>query len=202
MGKIEPVVNPPYIPLNFICPTCGCTLLEEVMEGVTIFNNMDSIAYNEHGESIQWGDTDHEDGRIARFQCNECGFMLEDDNFFLVTDYEGLIEWLKERDNAIPCESCGGLGFFASDRGDKKGLYLEIQRCDECKDDRDDNWAANKAHIMAKGCVKLLEEGEFVLSMYGEGSPEAFSSAVDVQLRGAINTVKKMMEEADATSTD
>jgi rubredoxin len=193
---------PEAIPLKFICPECGCTLLEEVMEGVTVFNNMDSLAYNEHGECIKWGDTSHEDGSIARFQCNECGFMLEDDDGFLVKDYEGLIEWLKERDANVVCESCGGLGFFASDRGDKEGLYLEIERCDMCKGDRDDNWATNKAHIMAKCCVKLLEEAEFVLSMYDDHPEEALSSAINIQLRTAITQTKKLMEEADATSGD
>ena len=100
------------------------------------------------------------------------------------------------------CESCDGLGFFASDRGDKEGLYLEIERCDECSDDRDDNWATTKAHNMAKGCKLLLEEAEFVLAMYQDHTEEALSSAINVQLREAIETVKKLMEEADATGRD
>lgn len=202
MGKIEPFVGLAQIPLNFICPECGETKLEEVMMGVTVLNSITAIFYNEDGVSLEWGDADYQDGHIARFQCEECGYMLEEDNGNLIRNYEKLAEWLKERN--VPCESCDGLGFFASDReGGRSGKpWIEIERCDECSGERDDNWATHKAHIMAKGCVKLLEEAEFVLSMYDGESEEALSSAVGVQLRGAIETVKKQMEEVDATGKD
>lgn len=196
MGKIEPVSGPMDIPLKFICPECEGNLLEEVMQGVTVFNTLDTIAYNEFGESIKWGDCDHEDGHIARFQCNACGYILEKSTGAFVRDYDDLIEWLKERDTSTPCESCEGLGFFASDRSDKKGLYLEIQRCDECEE-KGDNWATMKAYNMAKGCMLLLKEAEFVLAMYEIGSEEALSSALDVQLREAIEKAQKLIEEAD-----
>jgi hypothetical protein len=65
------------------------------MCGVTVFNNMEKIFDTEYGEKIEWGDCDHEDGYIDRFQCNECGYHLEDKDGFVVKDYEGLLEWLK-----------------------------------------------------------------------------------------------------------
>ena len=201
MGKIEPFVAPKQNHLNFICPQCGETQLEEITVGVTVLNSIKAVCYNEDGINLDWGDSDYEDGRIERFQCEECGFMLEDNDGFLVKNYEGLVAWLKERD-IVPCEDCGGLGFFASDRGDREGLYLEIERCDTCMDGRNDNWATTKAHNMAKGCKLLLEEAEFVLAMYEKHPEEALSSAINVQLREAIETVKKLMEEADATSGD
>lgn len=81
--------------LKFTCPKCGKNDLEEVMVGVTVFNSIKTISYDEHGELIDWGDCDHEDGSIDRFQCEECGYTIEDKDGMLIRHYDELIEWLK-----------------------------------------------------------------------------------------------------------
>jgi hypothetical protein len=82
--------------LTFTCPKCNGKRLEEKQVATTVYNTIKSITNADDGISIEWeGETDHEDGHIDRFQCNDCGYHLEDKDGFVVKDYEGLLEWLK-----------------------------------------------------------------------------------------------------------
>lgn len=81
--------------MNYICPNCGGTRLEEIMTGVTLsseITNVDSgdIEYQDPPGSA--GDS----GQVDRYQCVNCGDMVKDENGEVITDCLELSERLEQ----------------------------------------------------------------------------------------------------------
>jgi predicted RNA-binding Zn-ribbon protein involved in translation (DUF1610 family) len=84
--------------VKFLCPDCGHTRIEAVMDGshTTIVDGMFK------GGGMEYGDTEAE-GDLQRFQCVGCGRTIVDDDGERsiedqdpITDEEQLVEWCQE----------------------------------------------------------------------------------------------------------
>lgn len=104
------------IDFNFKCPRCAKSRLEEVVTNVTQFTAVTSLE-NDGGDSVScnYGDcefnTDNCDG-IARFQCRDCQFTLEDYRGTIDSE-ERLMVWLGDWGMLVTvvepvCKHCGG----------------------------------------------------------------------------------------------
>ena len=81
--------------VDFICPGCKETVLEEVMDDVTVYSKMDNLQMTNDTVDYCYNEQDNEGGRVVRIQCRNCGFVLmtNGDN---VTDQQGLKLWFDE----------------------------------------------------------------------------------------------------------
>ena len=77
--------------LNFVCPDCGNTQLEEVIINVTVTNYITLDAFGGYHEV---SDTMYEDGNIEQYSCNSCNFKLRDFAGHLISNPEEAAEWL------------------------------------------------------------------------------------------------------------
>lgn len=77
--------------VKFVCPGCGDTRLEAVMDGshTTIVEGMFKSG------SMEYGDTQAE-GDLQRFQCVGCGMTIKNEPDEPITDEEELVEWCQE----------------------------------------------------------------------------------------------------------
>jgi hypothetical protein len=79
--------------VKFVCPDCGDTRLEAVMDGhhTTIILGMFKSG------SIEYGETQAE-GDLQRYSCVTCNFspMTEFDDEEHITDDEQVVEWCKD----------------------------------------------------------------------------------------------------------
>lgn len=81
--------------LKFKCQKCGCDRLEEVMDGVTLTTNINSVY---EGGDTDYGEDYSNGGSIDRFQCVNCGYELRWDDDMVVSSTEELYDWLKKHD--------------------------------------------------------------------------------------------------------
>jgi transcription elongation factor Elf1 len=66
----------------FTCPQCGGHRLEEVMVGVISYSEVTDIEQTDTGLACEYGETTHDEGELARFQCLDCRHVVaesEDD---------------------------------------------------------------------------------------------------------------------------
>lgn len=75
--------------MNFCCPDCHDTRLEEIMTDVLVASEITI----EDGE-VCYGEQTNEDGIIDRFQCATCGHVLKE-NGVAITTHEDLIRLLE-----------------------------------------------------------------------------------------------------------
>jgi len=78
--------------LKFKCPVCEHTVLEEVLTDVVQASTCDFISKEGY---VDYGAVSYDGGNLDRYQCMECGFVLENEEFNCpVPDGEELAEWL------------------------------------------------------------------------------------------------------------
>jgi predicted RNA-binding Zn-ribbon protein involved in translation (DUF1610 family) len=79
--------------IDFRCPKCGHPRLEEKVEGVIWFSEVNSFYQEEDGltTSEEMGDMEdfHENSEVTAYLCQECGHII-------ATDAYEALEWLKE----------------------------------------------------------------------------------------------------------
>jgi len=72
---------------GFECPRCGHSTLEEILESVTLSSEV--IEADE--EECEYGRVSWDGGRIDRYQCKNCGWVVPD-----CKDVKTLYEWLDD----------------------------------------------------------------------------------------------------------
>ncbi len=85
--------------LNFKCPHCSRTKIEEVMDDVVVASVLTAIEvdHGDYGEQTNYG------GLISRFQCESCGSWIFNIKGEPVTTYDELysvclqMKWIKEQ---------------------------------------------------------------------------------------------------------
>jgi hypothetical protein len=87
--------------VKFVCPSCGNTHLEAVMEG----SHTTAVEGMFNSGSIEYGDTESH-GDLDRFQCVTCGFIIKKDDEDPtsndqqpIMDDDELVEWCKANCN-------------------------------------------------------------------------------------------------------
>jgi len=86
--KIEAVKS-----LTFTCPDCNGTRLE-VIETNAIVSSV--IANLDKDGDFDYENLNVDDSVVDRFQCIECGYVLQDENEEKITDNLEVVEWLKK----------------------------------------------------------------------------------------------------------
>ena len=73
--------------VNFKCE-CGCTVLEEVMGGVTHSSNISSVT--DEGDAV-YGLSSQDGGEVEAIQCRDCGKKIADSLPELVEHYRNAL---------------------------------------------------------------------------------------------------------------
>lgn len=77
--------------VKFVCPACGDTRIEAVMDGC----HTTQVEGMFKSGGVEYGDT-HSSGDLDRFQCVECGYAIKDVAGNPIGDDEELVEWCKD----------------------------------------------------------------------------------------------------------
>jgi transposase-like protein len=80
--------------VKFVCPDCGDTRLEVIMDG----DHTTAIEGMFKSGSVEYGDTESA-GFVERFQCVGCGFTIKDEADETIKDDDEVTEWCKENCN-------------------------------------------------------------------------------------------------------
>ena len=93
LNNVNNVVVDPNTGIEFICPSCGHTILECCQEGYHVSRVMriDPDGDHDYGELESHGEVD-------RWQCASCGYVLQLDGMD-VTDNQDVAEAIKELNN-------------------------------------------------------------------------------------------------------
>ena len=90
MKQPKQIPDPEYA-VKFVCPDCGKTHLEVIMDG----DHTTAILALFKSGSVEYGDTESA-GFVERFQCVGCGFTVLDDAQGPIKDDEEVVEWCKK----------------------------------------------------------------------------------------------------------
>ena len=82
--------------LNFKCPECGDSRLEEVMSGVVVSSSISTISSEDGMIHLNYGPCSHEEGEVDNFQCMGCGWVLKWQDGTWITDGDDVGKWLTE----------------------------------------------------------------------------------------------------------
>ena len=80
--------------MNFKCPNCNSSRLEEVMRDVVVSSEV--LKVRSEGD-ILYGNQSNEDGVVDCYQCMNCGEILKDEYDMNINHFEELHAWLKKR---------------------------------------------------------------------------------------------------------
>jgi hypothetical protein len=81
--------------MNYLCPNCGGTRLEEIMTGVTQSSEITDVG--EGGDiSYNLETSAGDSGEVSRYQCINCGNHVQDDCGDTITDCDVLADRLIE----------------------------------------------------------------------------------------------------------
>ncbi len=123
----------PSIDKLFQCPKCGGNRLEEVMRDVVVASRI--VSLDEGGDTV-YGHQTHEDGKVDRYQCVDCGWEIDG-----VCTTERLYEELNDPGNpgAVACECqkpghffSGIPGILAHIENGRLAPGAKVERCDCC----------------------------------------------------------------------
>lgn len=65
--------------IEFKCPKCDGTAVEEIMVDVTVSTEVDSITqYGDGSVDLFYGEQTNEGGCVERYQCGDCGYLIVD----------------------------------------------------------------------------------------------------------------------------
>jgi len=79
--------------MRFTCPKCEKHRIEEIMVDVTVATTINNII--DDGDHI-YGEQTNDGGETERYQCMDCGCVLEDKSGEIVRDCVELATWIKE----------------------------------------------------------------------------------------------------------
>jgi len=85
--------------LNFVCPECGGTELEEVCELDTVTKEVTGIAQQGDDVVLQYGTVTEGEIIAISFNCANCGHVLYDEQGEEICDVKDLIAWLRDHVN-------------------------------------------------------------------------------------------------------
>ena len=81
--------------VEFKCPACDHTGLEEIMEDVTVTSEITSIPVD---GDLQYGEQLNNGGEVDRYQCSKCGNVVcTPEDAYAVQDHESLAKELIRR---------------------------------------------------------------------------------------------------------
>jgi len=83
--------------LNFCCPNCSDTTLEEIMVNVCVASTIRNV---DDDGNVEYDEQTNTDGEIVCYQCDNCGYVLENETGNVTTP-EDLAEWLKKSGKVI-----------------------------------------------------------------------------------------------------
>ena len=81
--------------VEFKCPKCGSSGLEEVMINVTTTSFVNDIEIEDGVANCEYDQVGLDDGEVDHYQCSECGYVLEV-NGITIDNLESLAEWLED----------------------------------------------------------------------------------------------------------
>ena len=79
--------------LNFTCPKCGQHILEEIMTNCIQSSAIDTITDEGH---VYYDETSTDLGEVDHYQCQNCNYVLKDENDIKISLPEELVEWLNK----------------------------------------------------------------------------------------------------------
>ncbi len=92
---------------TFKCPRCGSPTFEEILTGVTQSTTFQRVACDEEITEPDYQDTSTEGGEINRYQCQACGFVLQDEHGRIINGTQSLRQWLEKNGQKTEAESSG-----------------------------------------------------------------------------------------------
>lgn len=79
--------------LNFTCPKCGHTILEETILNASVYG---IVQVSDNYSILAKGRPEIEDGDLHSYGCAHCDFIIRYESGYNITAIEDLVEWLKE----------------------------------------------------------------------------------------------------------
>ena len=92
---------------TFKCPKCGCPIFEEILNGVTQSTTFQRVTCEEQITEPEYQNTSTEGGEISRYQCQACGFVLQNEQGHIINDTQALRQWLEKNGQKTEAESSG-----------------------------------------------------------------------------------------------
>ena len=92
---------------TFKCPKCGCPTFEEILTGVTQSTTFQRVNCDAEITEPDYQNTSTEGGEINRYQCQSCGFVLQNDSGETINDTHALRRWLEKNGQKHADESSG-----------------------------------------------------------------------------------------------
>ena len=60
----------------FTCPKCGSHKLDEILVGVIQTTVVTAVELTDEGLACDYGDSTHDGGEIAHYECGHCGHIV------------------------------------------------------------------------------------------------------------------------------
>jgi rubredoxin len=92
---------------TFKCPKCGCPTFEEILINVTQSTTFERVNCDAEITEPDYQNTSTEGGEINRFQCQSCGFVLQNEHGDTINDTQVLKQWLEKNGQKTADESSG-----------------------------------------------------------------------------------------------
>ena len=92
---------------TFKCPKCGCPSFEEIVSNVTQSTTFQRVNCDAEITEPDYQNTSTEGGEINRYQCQSCGFVLQNGNGDTLNDPRALRQWLENNGRKTADEAAG-----------------------------------------------------------------------------------------------
>ena len=92
---------------TFKCPKCGCPTFEEILINVTQSTAFQRVNCDAEITEPDYQNTSTEGGEINRYQCQSCGFVLQNEHGDTINDTQALRQWLEKNGQKTADESSG-----------------------------------------------------------------------------------------------
>lgn len=76
----------------FKCPDCGCIVVEEIKVDVITTTEITLADPEDDGPILNYEEINSCDGYVDRYQCQRCGMVINDEEGYVITDEEKLLE--------------------------------------------------------------------------------------------------------------
>ena len=119
--------------IKFKCPKCGCKVIEEVQTNVTVASVVgNDVCFDGRNLELCYGAQTNTDGEVDRYQCDNCGHVIAQDNLELLAYLRKRKMIELEAGESFPveisqCGSCGGyhrVGYKGDCRNDAERFHL------------------------------------------------------------------------------
>jgi rubredoxin len=91
----------------FKCPKCGCRTFEEILINVTQSTTFQRVNCDAEITEPDYQNTSTEGGKINGYQCQSCGFILQNEHGDTINDTQALRQWLEKNGQKHGDESSG-----------------------------------------------------------------------------------------------